>query len=400
MKIKILVFCALFFLLAKSAFAVSPVDLTVTCSASSCGATPANGAALFNETNLAPGQTITKKIEVVNNNPNDDCALAMTVKNPQDPGSLAGVMATAINDGSTPLYSDSFVGLFPTKTINMGVVPKFGEVKTYDWLVTFSAAADNRYQDQIMKFDFDLAFTCGVPPPAPAGENSQSNSSGGGASPPPCNDSAPLAPTGFSAVLGTNSGEVNLAWTAPASAYTYFLVAYSDSSTWPPKWGNPSVGNGTAYTVAGLGSGTYWFWVRAGNGCQPGPFVGPISPGTVSGTGGVATNFSPGVLGTQENLNTGLATQSPQLEKVKGESTAACTSCFWWPLLILQALLIFLKRRSLKWSVVVSIFVFLVFLWLNRSCPLSGVCKYFWLLDLGVLLLGLLYSKIKRDETL
>lgn len=163
--------------------AMSPVDLTATCNGSSCVLSPSD-THLFSEKNLAPGQTITKKIGVVNNNPNDDCSLALTVKNLQDEGNLTGVLATAINDGPTNLFSDTFTQLFSVKTVNMGVVPKSGGSKSFDWIVTFDPAADNSYQNLTTKFDFDLSFTCGVPPPNPPGTTTTSTV----ASPPACND--------------------------------------------------------------------------------------------------------------------------------------------------------------------------------------------------------------------
>ncbi len=137
--------------------------------------------------------------------------------------------------------------------------------------------------------------------------------------------------------MSSGLGAVVLSWTPPPNPYTYFLIAYSDNSSWPPKWGNPSVGNVTSYTVSGLGSGTYWFWVRAGNGCKPGSYAGPVSLG-ISGItgGGVAAGFSPGVLGTQENLNSGISTNAGGLKSVEGASTTSSSNTFnWWWLLLL-----------------------------------------------------------------
>lgn len=389
MKTRIIIFFALFFLLAKNTFAVPPTGLTVTCTSASCNLSPAGGK-LFDEKNLAPGQTITKVITVHNDNTNDDCNLVVAAKNSQDPDKLGDKLSLTID----PYYAQSLTQFFSAGNISLGTVAKSSS-KDYFWVVIFDPNTPNEFQEKTATFDFDLNFTCGVPPPSPTGEQTLSSSSV--ATPPSCDDVAPDVPTNFVAGLG-NPGQVTLSWTAPALPYTYFLVAYSDSSSWPPKWGNPNVGSGTSYTVSGLSGGTYWFWLRAGNGCQPGAYVGPTTPVPVSGTtgGGVATGFFPGVLGQQENLNTGAATQAGEIKEVKGEMV--CTTCFWWPLLIVQALLILLKRRSLKWSAVVSLFVFLVFLWLNRSCPLSGVCRYFWLFDLGVLLLFFILRKMRRDE--
>ncbi len=162
MKKILLILVATFFFSVKSVFAA---DLSVVCSESSCSTSPA-GAPLFNEVGFAPGQSITRTIYVQNNNSNDDCSLNLIVKNPHDETNLASVLAAVINDGSTNLYSDLFSQLFPTKTINMGVIPKSGS-KTFSWLVTLNSAADNSYQNSQTTFDFDMAFTCGVPPTNP-----------------------------------------------------------------------------------------------------------------------------------------------------------------------------------------------------------------------------------------
>lgn len=127
-------------------------------------------------------------------------------------------------------------------------------------------------------------------------------------------------------------------------------MSYSDSSSWPPKWGNPSVGNVTSYTVSGLGSGTYWFWVRAGNGCKPGAFAGPVSLGAITGIPGgtVAQGFAPGVLGEQENLNSGLSTGAAGIRGVEGASTAGNNFNWWWLLLIPGGLLLLFFLRKMR----------------------------------------------------
>ncbi|PJE67535.1 hypothetical protein COU95_01905 [Candidatus Shapirobacteria bacterium CG10_big_fil_rev_8_21_14_0_10_40_9] len=176
---------------------------------------------------------------------------------------------------------------------------------------------------------------------------------GAGVSAPVCTDTKPGIPTGFTAVAGPGVGEVTLSWTSPGIPYTYFLIAYNDSSSWPPKWGNPDVGNVNTFTVSGLGSGTYWFWLRAGNGCMPGDFVGPVSSGVITGLPGapaVAPGFLPGVLGE--------ATPSAELEGEPGEALATDEGevagvetkpfKFWWLFLLLifpLGLYLYFRRR-------------------------------------------------------
>lgn len=381
---------------AKPVMAVGVGDLNVSCDGSSCTLTP-SGQPLFQIANFWPGQSATRTINVFNSGP-DDCNLLLDTKNETDEDNMAPALFTVIKSGGTDLFgvsdgvkagnSKNLDNVYGAGWISLGTVG-VGVTKAYNWTVTMNPLAGNAYQGRETVFDFDLNFSCGVP----SGPSNPSNPSPSNPSAPTCSDATPQAPSNLTAVAGA-TGQVILSWSPPSSgSYTYFLVAYSDSSSWPPKWGNPNVGNVTSYTVSGLGTGSYWFWVRSGNGCQPGPYIGPV-PITISGIAGVvgpAAGFAPGVLGTQENLNTGVSTQAAEIREVKG---AATCECFWWPLLVLQAGLILLKRKNLKWAILISIFIYLLFLYLNRNCGYTGWCLYFWLLDLGVLLILRLLVKM------
>lgn len=143
--------------------------------------------------------------------------------------------------------------------------------------------------------------TVEIPTPTPTIEVptvSPTETPGGGqGGPPSCSDSAPDAPTGLTAIEGPGEGQVTLSWIAPSDPYTYFLIAYSDTSD-APKWGNPNIGTVTTFIVSGLPKGDLFFWVRAGNGCMPGAFAGPVKVTLAKGIlGGVAQGFSQGVLG-------------------------------------------------------------------------------------------------------
>jgi len=184
--------------------------------------------------------------------------------------------------------------------------------------------------------------------------SSSSSSSGGSgtsaASAPSCNDTKPgSAPVLLSAVsAGANS--VTLTWSKATSPVTYYLIAYG-LGTGQQQYGNPNAGdsNTTSYTVSGLSGGTtYYFKVRAGNGCAPGEFSNELS---VSPTGGVVTavpeGFAVGVLGESiEEVKTVEPTPSPG---IKGISTPNFN---WWLIIIPTALLgllisgLLLRRRT------------------------------------------------------
>lgn len=143
---------------------------------------------------------------------------------------------------------------------------------------------------------------------------------GGGGTPPVCNDAKPgSAPTLVSAVAGTNS--VTLNWNKAANPVTYYLATYG-LAPGQQQYGNPNIGgpDTASYKVSGLSGGTtYYFKVRAGNGCAPGDFSNEVSA-TPEGevVSGPAVGFAPGVLGEQTTIeDVGIG----KIGKVQGEVT-------------------------------------------------------------------------------
>jgi len=137
---------------------------------------------------------------------------------------------------------------------------------------------------------------------------------GGSTSSPSCSDTKPAsAPTLQSAARGTN--RVTLTWSEASDPVTYYLVTYG---TLPgaQTYGNPNVGGKgtTSYTVSGLSAGkTYYFRVRAGNGCMPGDFSNELSatPPGIS-LEGPAYGFAPGVLGEQTEEDLSVKNNAPE----------------------------------------------------------------------------------------
>ena len=147
----------------------------------------------------------------------------------------------------------------------------------------------------------------------------------GPASPPICGDQKPgSAPTLLTAQARTN--EVVLTWTEATDPVSYYLVSYGIAAD-VQLFGNPNVGGKgtTSYTVKGLSGGTtYYFKVRAGNGCAPGDFSNQLS--TTPGGGvitGTAVGFVPGVFGSQTQVATPSAQATPAAGGLLSPSPAA-----------------------------------------------------------------------------
>ena len=244
-----------------------------------------------------PGLNVSQTVTVQNTS-GDSKELSFQAINTSQTGAMATVLYFNVQQNSTNLYGAS----------NSKTLQNFwdaGEVKMLDVSgsstttltinIAMNETAGNEYQGKQALFDLNIGFVG----EAPVTVTSSSNNT--------CGDSKPSVPGTLTGAVGPEDGQITLSWGKPTGNFTYFLLAYSDSSSFPPKWGNPEIGKDVVYTVSGLGTGAYYFWVRAGNGCMPGDFVGPTkvtissgAPGSVSGQ--PAPGFSPGVLGdTTEN---------------------------------------------------------------------------------------------------
>ncbi|OGH15784.1 MAG: hypothetical protein A3C22_00200 [Candidatus Levybacteria bacterium RIFCSPHIGHO2_02_FULL_37_10] len=144
-----------------------------------------------------------------------------------------------------------------------------------------------------------------TPTPSPSSASETSNSSNSSSvSSASCGDSKPdNAPKLLYAEAGINS--VLLHWLDASDTVSYYLVSYGLSSN-KPEYGNPNVGEKgtTFYTVSGLSSGkTYYFKVRAGNGCAPGDFSNELSASPLGKEiqSDKANDFTYGVLGAKDN---------------------------------------------------------------------------------------------------
>jgi hypothetical protein len=94
-----------------------------------------------------------------------------------------------------------------------------------------------------------------------------------------CNVAAPGSAPKLISAVPTSKNQITLTWTKASDPVTYYLLSYGvKSGTY--IYGNPYIGDATktSYVVGNLAAGTtYYFQIRAGNGCMPGAFSNELS---------------------------------------------------------------------------------------------------------------------------
>ncbi len=134
------------------------------------------------------------------------------------------------------------------------------------------------------------------------GNGGGGNSGGGSTSAPTCDNESPKSAPKIISAITSGTGEITLTWERAKNPVTHYLIAYGMQKG-KPLYGNPDIGNTGKYTVKGLSGGaTYYFKVRAGNGCKPGEFSNEIAVKVGGKFQNVpAQGFKPGVLGKTLN---------------------------------------------------------------------------------------------------
>jgi len=260
-------------------------DLLITCSDTSC--LKSSNLPFFNELNLAPGSSHQQILKVINNR-SDNCHLLLKLNNLSPQNSLASVLMLTIASDNTIWYSGSLEDLSDNNSHQLGNIDS-NQYKNYQWLTSLNQSLGNDYQQLNNSFNLDFNFTCGD-----ANSSSDDNL---------CHDVAPTqSPQNLKAIAGQNA--ITLTWNESSDKFTYYLIAYSTDKN-AATFGNPNIGSTgtTSYTISHLSAGTkYYFKIRTGNGCAPGPFSNIVSAtpkGKILIDTVLAPGFQPTVLGTE-----------------------------------------------------------------------------------------------------
>lgn len=159
-------------------------DIFVSCTMNSCtrerldcelsGGGGLSGSALFYETGILPGDTVTRKIEIEGNNScGCDRILLDTTNETQDIIEGVGFAEKLFTAVFTPFNNifgvHSGIYALPNKNLNqlfaagpilLGELGA-GQTKNFFWTVTFDKTAGNEFQNKAAQFDFDMEFKCG-----------------------------------------------------------------------------------------------------------------------------------------------------------------------------------------------------------------------------------------------
>ncbi len=273
-----LIFFIIFFLLSTPVKASD--DLIINCDLNSC--TKINNFEFFNEKNIAPGFSKSKTIKVQNQR-SDNCNLQFKLNQTSLSNPLSSVQMLSIFEEDTLKIAGPLNSLSDDKYHNIGNIDN-NQYKVYRWTVSLDQTLGNDYQQLNSFFDLDLNFVC-------ADSNESDNR---------CLDTPPASyPTNFKATAGQNS--VTLTWDETEDSFSYYLISYSTQNH-AATFANANIGGRgtTTYTIYNLEADRpYYFKIRTGNFCAPGPFSNIIFA-TPTGQKIFNSNFSdnhPKILG-------------------------------------------------------------------------------------------------------
>ncbi|MGI5828197.1 MAG: fibronectin type III domain-containing protein [Patescibacteria group bacterium] len=421
MKLPFLSFYHVVTLLALCLLLLQPhsvwaADLTVECSSGN-GCSVSGTEPLFGTQDglWYPGRIVSKTLKLKNAG-GQTRTMAIRANRKLPLSLLEQVMHLSVTQsGGGIIWAGSLQDFYDREKVDMGIYNP-GVEQEYAVSASMDSQANNNYQGLSSEFDLTLGFweeevepspsptptVTPIPPSSPGPISTPSGTGGGtvlGVTAPVCNDLKPGSAPVLTSAVATGPNEVTLSWIKADDPVTYYLVAFG-TEPGVMKYGNPNVGgpNTTAYTVNGLSGGTtYYFRVRAGNGCMPGDFSNELS----AIPGGVVLlttpeGFTEGVLGKQTENKELL--EQPGFEPVgQVAGVAVCSEYpyWWWLPLVTQGILMSLyylfvqKRQKKMMYVVVPVFLtglsYYIHTILGCNCATGRLCPFYWVFSLLIL---------------
>lgn len=120
---------------------------------------------LFNETNIAPGFSQTKNVNVSNGAISARPVGVRGILN-SDTGNLASVMNIEIKEGAAMRYSNTLAQFFAESAGIDGIFLSnlsAGNNTNYSFIITFDSSAGNEFQNQTIIFDLQIGISVDVP---------------------------------------------------------------------------------------------------------------------------------------------------------------------------------------------------------------------------------------------
>jgi hypothetical protein len=376
-------------------------DHSIVCNSLGCSGP---GTALFTETNITPGDSVTKSLEVKNERSEN---LTIELKAEKKSGTDEVFIKKVDVSVDEVAGANKFSGTMETFLDNVTSIPlgtlSASSAKEYEITLGLQDV-DNFYQGKGANFNIAVNVT------GEAGQVSGASVSGP-VSAPGCSATSPSsAPTLLAIPQADNT--VLLTWSS-VSPVTHYMIQFGYSSG-NYIFGASDVGDTTVFTVTELsGATTYFFQVAGVNDCAPGPWSNESSatpPGAVLGLGFPA-GFTQ-ILGEATE-----SAQEPEEEpswtinqsgQVLSESGCQTQIPWWVPLLIqliLTILLVMITRDSrLRNRVFLTIlFIGLVseltHVYFGCPCDKGSWCQWYGVMNILIIAMGLLLrSKLESND--
>jgi hypothetical protein len=231
-------------------------------------------------------------------------------------GSSIATINITVKDDSNNVISGDTVTLTSTSdtglSINGGSVGSSTATATTDsnGNVSFTVSSNNPNPGT----DTFTAADTSDNPSIPLGSNS--NVTVTFKTPGSCTDGAPGSTPQLASAVANGTNQITLTWTDANDPVTYYLLAFGLTSG-QYIYGNPNIGghDTTSYTVGNLAKGTtYYFAIKAVNGCNPGSFSNEVSATTTGGA--VVTPVAASTDTSSDNQNDVTPTDTPTPEEI------------------------------------------------------------------------------------